>query len=633
MRHGIPLACLLLLTAPAAHAQTFQDVSALLGSPFEPSFGNAAWTDFDGDGRTDLYVGNHGRPPSLFRGRADGTFDKVPLLRHIGIGPFAGDRHGAAWADYDNDGDLDLFVTLGGGETGRLGPKTDQLFRNAGNGTFANVAGPARAGNPRGRGRSASWADVDGDGRLDLFVKNEGTPNMLLRNTGRSFVNVTTRSGLARAPGTIVSWADYDDDGDQDIAIAGSGEDGLDQIWSNDGKGNFTDVTAASGLGSSTNGSGLAWGDYDADGDLDLFVARGYGDQSNDYAWDGSRIRIADRETVADGIDFETTGDTVRFNLYVAPCGRASSVFIGARREHPAAAPFTLTEATGKPAYVPGRAVGFFVWKDATTWHVRWSSNGRPMKFVGDITSTGSFTRVEGLGVREDRGAGLPASLFRNEGDGTFTDVAAEAGVALADNARGGVWGDYDNDGDLDLLVVSAGSLLAGNGPNRLYRNESNGTFTEVVDAALSAARGGRGDGAAFGDYDGDGALDVVLTNGWGGSTVPAEESECAGPGPTVLLRNQGPAGHWLTLRLRGVASNRDAMGAKVVLRAGGRAQRRDVAGGGGGSVYSHGPGRLVHFGLGAATRADAIEIAWPSGRRQTLTAVAADRVVDIVEP
>jgi hypothetical protein len=628
------LPTVLLLGVATAHAQDFEDVSALLGAPSTPSFGNAVWADFDGDGRTDLYVGNHGEPPSLYRGNAAGTLDMVPLARRIGIKPPYRDRHGAAWADFDNDGDLDLFVTLGGGDGARLGVKTDQFFRNAGNGTFADVAAAFGAGNAKGRGRSPSFADVDGDGRLDLFVKNEGSPNMLLRNTGRSFANVTLKSGLRMAPGTIVAWADYDDDGDQDVAIAGSGEDGVDQLWRNNGMGIFTEVSAAAGLGTSTNGSALAWGDYDGDGDLDLFVTRGHGDQSNDYGWDGTRIRFADREGASDGIDFETTGDSVRFNLYLAPCGRAETVFIGSRRVHPPTSPFTLTSAAGKPAFSRGGSVGFFVWEDGTGWHLRWSSNGQPLKFLGEITSSGQFTRVTAVDVREDRGTPQAPSLFRNDGDGTFTDVAAEAGLGLADNARGGVWGDYDNDGDLDLFVVSAGSLMGGNGPNRLYRNDGTGAFTEVADAAIAQARAGRGDGASFGDYDGDGALDLVLTNGWGGSSLPSDETECAGPGPTVLLRNvSAPAAHWLTLRLRGVASNRDGVGARVVLRVNGRVQRRDVGSGGGGQVYSQGPGRLVHFGLGTAASAESVVIHWPSGRVQTLGAVASDQVVDIVEP
>ncbi len=620
------------LWASTVEAQVFTDVSRPLGIPVnQPSFGNPIWTDFNNDGILDLYVGNHGQAPTLLKGRPGGTFADLGAS-DVGILPIKGDRHGAAWADYDNDGDLDLFITLGGGKGQTVGSKSDQLFRNNNDGTFTDVTASAGVTNTFGRGRSPSWVDVDRDGWLDLYLENFETPNVLLHNNGDgTFTDISSISGLASAAGSVIAWGDYNNDGNQDVAVTNSTAG--DQLWLNNGNSTFTNVSKAAGfVAQKTNGQSLAWGDYDNDGNLDLFISRGYDDQNN-YDWDKSRIRFRHDVSKDAGIDFVTTGNNVRFNLYIAPCRKPASVFIGSNRSHPASIPFVLSSASGQPNYVSGQELGFFIWKDASGWHLRWSSKGVTNTFTGDITSDGSFTQVVPLRVNRAKSGGVLPTLYRNNGNGTFTDVAAAAGM-VADNTRAAVWGDYDNDGLLDLYAVSAGSLLSGNGANHLYHNNGNGTFTDVAASkGAQAIVDGRGDGAAFGDYDGDGALDLYITNGANLATIPRSEADCLTHGPHVLLRNGGSAHHWLVLRLRGVTSNRDAFGARVQLQAGGIVQRRDVGGYGGGSEFSQGSGRLVQFGLGTATIADSITINWPSGRTQKLVAQGVDQVIEVVEP
>ena len=175
----------------------------------------------------------------------------------------------AAWGDYDNDGDLDLYLARDN--------LPNFLFQSDADGTFTNVAVEAGVAD-QGRGRTAAWADYDGDGSLDLYVANFGPRNTisnpLYRNNGDgTFTDVGPEAGVAdqgRAQG--IAWADYDNDGDQDLFVAN--RDAASRLYQNGGDGTFTDVTAISGVTMDTAG-GVAWGDYDGDGDLDLFVTGG----------------------------------------------------------------------------------------------------------------------------------------------------------------------------------------------------------------------------------------------------------------------------------------------------------------------------------------------------------------------
>ena len=247
--------------------------------------------------------------------------------------------------------------------------------------------------------------------------------------------------------------------------------------------------------------------------------------------------------------------------------------------------------------------------------------------------------------------------LYRNEGEGIFTDVAQAAGVDDA-GVGGSAWADYDNDGDLDLFV--ANNL----GPNRLYRNEGEGTFAEVSEQAGVRDPAVSGFGVAWGDYDNDGDLDLYLAN-WGRNRLYANEGEgtfadvaqAAGVGnsnfgtsvawadydndgdldlyhETIdtanrLYRNEGTAHHGLVVECVGTSSNRSGIGAVVTAVTGAQRQRRD--GDGGSGFYSQ-PSLPVEFGLGNATKADSLIVAWPSGQVDVFTDLAADQSIRVFE-
>jgi hypothetical protein len=272
----------------------------------------ASWGDYDGDGDLDLFVANQGQD-FLYRNNGNGSFTRVDTVAGLSD---AGFGLGASWGDYDGDGDLDLFVSNWSGQQ-------DFLYRNNGNGSFTRVdtaAGLADAGS----GRAASWGDYDGDGDLDLFVANDGQDFLYRNNGNASFTRVDTAAGLGDGSiGTGASWGDYDGDGDLDLFVANYT--GQDFLYRNNGNGSFTRVDTAAGLSDAGEGYGASWGDYDGDGDLDLFVANFSGQQDFLYRNNGNgsftRVdTVAGLSDAANGVgaswgDYDGDGD---LDLFVA---------------------------------------------------------------------------------------------------------------------------------------------------------------------------------------------------------------------------------------------------------------------------------------------------------------------------
>lgn len=475
-----------------ADLPAFTDMTTAAGMQTQGyTFSNPIWGDFDGDGNLDLFADNHfNTTPFLYKNNGDGTFTDIFATSGIS-GP--GDRHGSAWADYDNDGDLDLSITIGAAGGSTLGMKKDQLFQYVG-GQFINRGEDAGVINTWGRGRSMAWADYDNDGYLDLLDGNLKSDMVLYRNNGDgTFTDVTALAGLGELRYVECVFADYDNDGLADIICTSTlrGNPPRDTIFRNNGDGTFVEATAETGLLPLNHGRGIAMADYDNDGDLDLFIPRGT-----------------------------------------------------------------------------------------------------------DI--------------------GYKQTLYRNNGDGTFTDVSDQSGLGVVSNNRAAVWGDFDNDGYLDLYVVNSGSDPEGKGPNYLYRNNHDGTFSDVaLETGVQSLVISRGRGAAWGDYDNDGFLDLFVTNG--------EDNTDFIRGPQFLLHNGGNENNWLKVKLVGTVSNRQGLGAKVTVQTGRVKQYREMNGADG-HFYGQGSTPL-HFGLGAARRIQGITVQWPSGLIQSVRRVAAGEV------
>lgn len=498
-------------------------------------------------------------------------------------------------------------------------------------------------------GSGVALFDYDNDGWLDIFIVNgttltpppqrqEPISHLYRNNRNGTFTDVTQQAGLARTGwGSGVCVGDYDNDGFTDLFVTYWGQNAL---WRNNGKGAFTDVTEAVGLKQSITrwNTGCSFLDYDKDGDLDLFVAN-YVDLdlaktpargSNNYcSWKGLPVVCGPR-----GLPAGT-------NILYRNDGKGH---------------FTDVSETSGMAKVKGR-YGF------TSLVSDYDNDGWPDIYVAcDSTpnilfhneGNGTFTDIgllSGTAVNEDgqeqAGMGVGAgdydrdgwidliktnfaddtpTLYHNDGKNLFTDATYPSRLGV--NTRFLGWGagflDFDNDGWKDILMVNGHvypevDSLNSQSPFKqervLFWNLRDKTFYDLSDTAGAGILDRHASrGAAFGDLDNDGSIEIVVNNI---NDVPS------------LLKNSGAQQNWTLLQLRGTKSNRSGIGARVTMTAGGAKQMDEVRSGG--SFLSQNDLRL-HFGLGKATTIDRVEVAWPSGRNEIFANLKANQVVVLEE-
>ena len=490
-------------------------------------------------------------------------------------------------------------------------------------------------------GSGIAMIDYDNDGLLDLFVlSGPGNSNRMYHNRGNDrFEDVTERVGLNRhgwAQGVCAG--DYDNDGYTDLFVTYYGENVL---YRNEGGKHFEDVTRATGLiqGRTRYNTGCTFVDYDRDGKLDLFVAnylkfdpnttpkpgdnpycfyRGIAvacgprglpfDRNILYHNDGGKFRDVSKESgiATPDRNYGLGVLTSDFNgdgwpdIYVA-CDQTPSVLY-----------INQHDGTFRD--------------EALLRGVAFDENGRALSGMG---ATAADTSHSGnLDVFRSNFSDERETLYRNRGAGDFEDVTRASG--MGNNTRYVGWGcgffDFDNDGWKDLLLVNGHVFpeverlkteLHFNERAILYRNDRSGEFTDLSTSSgpaigeLHVARG-----AAFGDIDNDGAIEIAVNN----------QNET----PSLLKQSQQPPGHWILIELEGTKSNRSGIGARVIVKSLDQSQVDEVRSGG--SYLSQNDLRL-HFGLGLSGKVTTIEVLWPSGVKQVLRNVAADRLVHIKEP
>ncbi|MGH9159789.1 MAG: CRTAC1 family protein [Vicinamibacteraceae bacterium] len=495
--------------------------------------------------------------------------------------------------------------------------------------------------------------DVDNDGWLDVYLLNGSTVEalagraaapraMLLRNNGDlTFTDITTRAGVANERwGFGVAAGDIDNDGWIDLYVTNFGQN---RLYRNDRDGTFSDVAARMGVADEGWSTGASFGDYDGDGRLDLFVA-GYVDVDprrpptpTELPDGGSSCSYRGEPVMCGPRGLEGTPDRLYRNAgsrFVDVTSRAGVA--DAERYYGFAAAWAHVD--------DDEALDLLVVNDSTPNYLYRNRGNGTFEEVG--FPSGFALNEEG---REQAGMGLAIgdydndgdldthitnfsddsnTLRRNDGRGAFVDVTVQSGLRAPTMPFLG-WGtgflDVDNDGWLDLFVANGHlypevdrfdwGMTWAQRP-LLFRNRSGKRFEEVAAApgsglaTLASARG-----AAFGDLDRDGRIDVVLNNH---------------DGPPALLHNVSTAGHWLSLRLiGGPGGRRDAIGASVTLEAAGATWRRDVVSGG---SYCSQSDLSVHVGLGRHTRIDSIVVRWPGGNEEAFSVPGIDRHVTLVE-
>ncbi len=530
--------------------------------------------DFDGDGHDDLYFCNELGPNALYRNKGDGTFEDVTDRAGVGLG----DRvcTGATFVDYDNDGRLDLYVssTRGG----------NVLFRNVGEGKFQDVTESAGLTHV-GHSQTGVFFDYNDDGLLDLYLTNTAE---------------WTSSTFDREAHYYL--------GKGDFGSVGLSRKEMNVLYRNNGDGTFTDVTEKAGL------EGRGWAgdaaplDYDDDGKIDLFVTSMFG-----------RCQL-----------YHNNGNGTFTDVTLKVLGRT---------------PYGATGVKVFDFNNDGRLDILVVDMHSDMWMgLDWGQSSREL---AERVHKQKFRYINGPMVKEDpslsesekefaRRLGFRHedvlfgnALYRNEGGGKFTEVSEVAGLETF-WPWGIAIGDFDNDGNQDVFLPSGMGYPFYYWPNALLMNRGNGTFEdrakelgieppprgqffpERIDSLL-AARSSRC--AVTADFDGDGRLEIVTNNF---NDQP------------YFFKNQLPRKNYVSFRLRGTRSNRDALGAVVRVYCGKQILTRQVQGAGG---YLSQSSHILHVGLGDETKIDHVEITWSGGEKQRLEQVKVNALNDIVEP
>jgi hypothetical protein len=529
------------LAATQADKVRFTDITAQAGITFkhvaspekkyivESMSGGVAFFDYDNDGDLDIYLVNSlnvdlvktkGKTKSeLYRNDGQGKFTEVGVKAGVSD---IGWGMGVAIGDFNNDGFEDIYVTC-------LGP--DHLFKNNGNGTFTDVTDKAGVSDRRWS-TGASFLDYDRDGDLDLFVSNYvdfDVNNLPEFGQGQTcqYKSIPVQCGPR--------------------GLKGAG----DSLFRNNGNGMFTDVSKAAGVSDPDGfyGLGVVTSDFDDDGWIDIFVAN---DSTPNFHYRNN----------GDG-----TFKEIGFNA--------------------------------------GTAV---------------NENGSEQGCMG--ATAGDYDHDGKIDLFVTNFADEYNTLYRNDGRNSFTDVSYAAKVAAVSLPHVG-WGtkffDYDNDGWVDLFVANGHvypQLPSYRQPRLLHRNNRDGTFTETAaefGAILTENRASRG--VAFGDIDNDGDMDLLITDLDGT--------------PQLLRNDNGNANNSILIKTVGVKSNRSGIGARIKVVSGDLTQTEEVRSGD--SYISQSDMRL-HFGLEKRTKVDLIEVRWPSGAVDKITGVGANRIITVKE-
>ncbi len=473
---------------------------------------------------------------------------------------------------------------------------------------------------------TVAWGDIDGDGKLDVIVSGSGTFLKVYRNEGDKFTDVTDQVGLHEVPsGYSLNLVDYDNDGWLDLYLSLNGWNGPmpNKLFHNE-HGRFVDVSKKSGLDDAGSGFVSLWGDLDNDGWLDVVIANGVlKDGSVTQIYRNNRDGTFTNMTKAAGINEPAAFGAIGAALGdYDKDGRLDILINGLdpapNRLYHNDGNWHFSEVARKAGVYQGSHNGF------VCFFVDYNNDGWPDILTTSLASWDAT--VEGLrkGYAPPNARAVNRDsnrLYRNNRDGTFTDVTYEAKLYYPMGTMGAGVADVDNDGYIDFYFGVGDPQMSRLEPNRFFRNNGNGTFSDLTHYVGFGRPGNKGHGVAFVDLYNTGALDIFAQLG---GHYPGDHTYDA-----IYHNLKAGRNNWLEVDLHGVKSNRFAVGAQLTVKAGGLIVYREVKGGEGFGATS--PYRQ-HFGLGKAAKIDSLEIRWPSGIRQNFTGLDPNQILSIRE-
>lgn len=612
----------------------FEDVTADSGLEHYTGMTHGmAWGNFDTDSLPDLYLTNHLKEATLFRNLGDGHFEDITATAFKDQA-MSDDKHGAAWADFNNDGRQDLVQLTGAGRG--VGAEPKRLYLNRGT-HFEDIAETVGVANLYGRTRMPLWYDFNRDGQLDLFHGAESRfdqrePPFIFLQQGEKFVASDAITFASRSPVFCVITA-LRKNTDTDLVCRVSGKNRTSQIFN-------TSTLPAQELEllPTTAFEDIAAADFDNDGQMDLFLARknppkavAFGRASNNELI--ADIKINPNNDQTQGFTFNTLGslDIQIVSAWPHNALTPERIFLGKQSARPDGLKFRLTnDIVGITPSTPDNHAAVYIGKvGKNKWEVRATApianKPKLQQTQLKIISSEAITNLQAIS-EAGRDEAAPARLFMNrngemkeESEKRDVNNKLVAGMNI-------VSADFDNDMDVDVFLLASGTV--GNQENLFLLNRGDGMFDVVRHAAgTTGSLSGVGDAVTTADFNNDGFLDLLVASGGSMGRSLGLPSDAGG---YRLYRGINNANHWLEINLEGTTSNRDGIGAIVHVTVAGVTQMRVQDGGMHNKGQNH---QRLHFGLAKHTETEKIEVYWPSGTVQILDNISADQILRIREP